>query len=82
MTALHWAADMGHLEVVELLIKEKADLKAVDSNGLTALLWAAARGQVDCAKALIAAKIDVNATDNVRKCLMYYSLTLIWLTLC
>ena len=65
MTALLWASDMGHLEVLRLLIKEKADLKVADENGLTALLWAADRGHVDCVNVLIEAKIDVNAADKV-----------------
>ena len=30
MSALLWAADMGHLEVVELLLKDGADLHIVD----------------------------------------------------
>ena len=30
LTALLWAADMGHVEVVELLLADGADLHAVD----------------------------------------------------
>jgi len=30
LTALLWAADMGHIEVVELLLADGADLHAVD----------------------------------------------------
>eukprot|EP00598_Pedospumella_elongata_P003339 CAMPEP_0184978638 /NCGR_PEP_ID=MMETSP1098-20130426/9083_1 /TAXON_ID=89044 /ORGANISM="Spumella elongata, Strain CCAP 955/1" /LENGTH=49 /DNA_ID= /DNA_START= /DNA_END= /DNA_ORIENTATION= len=48
MTALLWAADMGHLEVLNLLVHYGASLEAVDENGLTALLWAADRGHVAC----------------------------------
>jgi len=66
MTALLWAADMGHLQVLELLLHSGADMTLVDDNGLTALLWAADRGHVDCVKALLDAGIDVNIVDKVR----------------
>ena len=64
MTALHWAADMGHLEVLQRLVKV-ADVDRADENGLSALLWAADRGHVDCVHALIATGTDVNTTDKV-----------------
>jgi ankyrin repeat protein len=66
MTALLWAADMGHLDVLELLIRSGANLNLTDEHGLTALLWAADRGHVDCVNALLAGKCNVNATDKVR----------------
>lgn len=68
MTALLWAADMGHLQVLELLLHSGADMTLVDDNGLTALLWAADRGHADCVKALLDAGIDVNAADTVSAC--------------
>ena len=37
LTALLWAADLGHLEVVELLIARGADLQVVD--GVSAFIW-------------------------------------------
>ncbi len=35
LTALLWAADLGHLEVVQLLLKMKADIQAVDAVSAT-----------------------------------------------
>ena len=69
MTALLWAADMGHLQVLELLLHSGADMTLVDDNGLTALLWAADRGHVECVKALLDAGIDVNIVDKVSVCM-------------
>lgn len=66
MTALLWAADMGHLDVLELLLQTGADPNLQDENGLTALLWAADRGHVDCVKALLQGAADVNSVDSVR----------------
>jgi ankyrin repeat protein len=65
MTSLLWAADMGNLDVLELLIRCGADLDAQDENGLTALLWASDRGHVDCVRVLLAAHANVNSTDAV-----------------
>ncbi len=73
MTALLWAADMGHLDVLNLLVHYGASLEAVDENGLTALLWAADRGHVACVKALLQANIDVNAVDKVHFLFIFFA---------
>ncbi|GBE60264.1 apical complex lysine methyltransferase [Babesia ovata] len=44
LTALHIAADRGHLEVIQCLIKHGADIDAMDDNNDTPLLVAAAAG--------------------------------------
>lgn len=66
MTALVWAADMGHLDVTEMLLATGADPNLKDDTGLTALLWAADRGHAACVRALVRGKADVNCTDQVR----------------
>jgi len=38
MTALMWAADWGHSEIVKLLLDEGADVNAKDNSGRTALI--------------------------------------------
>lgn len=40
-TALHWAAQTGHVDIVELLLHSGADPNAVNANGDTALHLAA-----------------------------------------
>ncbi|ORM39484.1 Acyl-CoA-binding domain-containing protein 6 [Babesia sp. Xinjiang] len=44
LTALHLAADRGHVEVVKTLLRYGADINAVDDNNDTPLLAAAAAG--------------------------------------
>ena len=66
MTALLWAADMGHLEVLDLLLKNGSNVNIKDENGLTPLLWAADRGHVECVKALLTHSADVNSADKVK----------------
>lgn len=64
-TAIMWAAQNGHSKVVELLIKEGADVNKRDSNyGMTALMVSAAEGHTEVVRLLLDAKADVNVKDN------------------
>ena len=67
-TALHEAAARGHKEIVELLIKEGADMHAKVNSGLeggmTPLHWAAREGRKEVVELLISKGADVNTKDN------------------
>jgi len=63
-TALHFATEEGHKEIVELLITHNADLNKRTSNGWTALHFAAEEGHKEIAELLIAKGADVNAKDE------------------
>ena len=66
-TPLSWAADMGRVAVVELLLNtDKVDIDAKDSDyGRTPLSWAATRGHEAVAKLLLdTGKADVDAKDS------------------
>jgi len=52
-TSLHRAALMGHMKIVELLIKHQAQLDLQDEDGQTALHRAAIRGHLDVCKYLL-----------------------------
>jgi outer membrane protein assembly factor BamB len=55
-TALHVAADKGHLEVVKVLLKHKADPNAADTfYKATPLIWANMRDRADVIGELLAA---------------------------
>ena len=58
------AAENGHLEVIEALIKADADVNASNKNGTTALQVAAINGHLKVVEALIEAGADVNASNN------------------
>ena len=64
-TALHWAALLGHKEVAELLLVNKAEVDARDSAGETPLIWAAYKGHKDVVELLLANKANVNAKDRI-----------------
>nr|WP_246168641.1 ankyrin repeat domain-containing protein [Wolbachia endosymbiont of Ctenocephalides felis wCfeT] len=52
-TPLHFAAEKGNKEIVELLIKAGADVSAKDYLGTTPLLSAIENGHIECSKTLI-----------------------------
>ena len=51
-TPLHWAAAMGHRDVVTLLLARGADVNAKDNRSATPLHWAIARDHKDVAETL------------------------------
>ncbi len=61
-TALHFAADAGHLDVVQILLEQGgAQVDSLNSNGDTPLSIAAERGQWDVARWLVAAGGNIHA---------------------
>jgi ankyrin repeat protein len=62
-TALHWAANRGHMSVVcDLLVW--LPVNAIDRNGQTALHLAAARNHVEVVRELLSAGAFVTIRDN------------------
>ena len=64
MTPLHYAADEGHTEVVELLIANGADVNAKDDSGWTPLHRAVSKVHNKIAKLLIEEGADVNTVNK------------------
>lgn len=52
-TALHYASEKGHADVVALLLEEGANINAKDAMKKTPLILAAAGGKEDVVKALL-----------------------------
>ncbi len=63
-TALHHAADMGHLEMCRLLLSKGANARAIDPGGTTPLHRAAFQGHGQVLALLLQAGARVDATDG------------------
>lgn len=65
-TALHWSAAKGHVEVVQWLLQQEADVYQVNEAGETALHTAVGHGQPGCAQVLVlAGGADVHMQDGL-----------------
>ncbi|EPS45578.1 hypothetical protein H072_455 [Dactylellina haptotyla CBS 200.50] len=71
-TPLSWAAEMGHVKAIEVLLENGADINHGDLSGRTPLLWAAMNGKSDAASVLIrhGASIDVVEKEEARTALI------------
>ena len=63
-SALAFAASMGNLSVVKLLLEREADIHADDCGGRTSLHWAATNGYLKIVKLLIEKGACVNSLDK------------------
>ena len=59
-TVLHVASMSGSPEIVDLLVKYKADINAYDSDGFTPLYLAAMYGNIQVVKKLVETNADLN----------------------
>lgn len=61
---LHYAAGMGHVDIVELLLDHKANIEAMTDKGRTPLLWACGNGQLKTALTLLKRGAAVEARNE------------------
>ena len=64
LTALHAAAENGHLDIVRLLLDHDADIDAQDSMGRTPLHVASQQGHRDIVRLLLEHNADILALDS------------------
>ena len=72
-TALHNAAEQGHLNGTKSLIIGGADVHAADNSGSRPLHCAACEGHKDIVELLIANGAEVNSIDNAGRPPLYYA---------
>lgn len=67
LASIHWAADSGHTNIIELLLKNGADINRKDVDGQTALHYAASCDHVNCVKFLLRKGATKDILDNEGK---------------
>ncbi|MDM7999180.1 MAG: ankyrin repeat domain-containing protein [Dehalococcoidia bacterium] len=73
-TPLHCAATLASTEMVNLLIRQGANLQAVNSDNETPLMYAVQAGRADTAQALMAAGSDPNVADRNHNPPLFFAL--------
>jgi hypothetical protein len=63
-TLLHWAAQEGYVEIIELLAEHGADLNPIDENRITPLFNAAGIGDFETVETLVRSGADVNFSSG------------------
>src|SRR5581483_2432582 len=63
-TALMWAAQQGHADIVELLLNAGADVNKQNNNGDTALIFATDKGHTAIAELLLKARANINKQNQ------------------
>ena len=63
-TALQWASEYGHKDIVEILVSNGADLNALNNEGRTALHWATLNSKLETCKVLIKKGAKLNIRDE------------------
>jgi ankyrin repeat protein len=63
-TALMYASEAGHSNVVQALLDAKVNRDTRDADGTTALMFAAKNGRIDVVRALIKGGADLNIANN------------------
>ncbi|KAI1110199.1 ankyrin repeat-containing domain protein [Nemania sp. NC0429] len=66
-TAVSWAAQSGHAEVIELLADAGSDINSLDDRGYTPLMFAAEEGHSDSIRALLKFRPELDLQNSVSK---------------
>ncbi|CAK9017200.1 Oxalate--CoA ligase (4-coumarate--CoA ligase isoform 8) (At4CL8) (4-coumarate--CoA ligase-like 10) (Acyl-activating enzyme 3) (Adenosine monophosphate binding protein 3) (AtMPBP3) (Oxalyl-CoA synthetase) [Durusdinium trenchii] len=73
LTALHYAAGKGDLEIVGLLLELKAGVDTRNKDLRTPLMWAARNGHVDVCEELVRCQADVLASNKLGICCLHWA---------
>jgi ankyrin repeat protein len=72
-TALHWACENGHLQVVKLLVEHGATIEVADNRGMTPLHDAASSDCLDVVQYLEAKGSNINAVTEDGRTILHVS---------
>jgi ankyrin repeat protein len=73
-TALQWAARLGHVAIVKMLLEKKPSIDSKDNDGRTALQWAAIEGRAGVVTLLLEKGASVIETgDRLRRGALHWA---------
>ena len=73
-TALMWACEEGHLEIVRCLVEHGANLNAATTDGgMTALMWACEMGHMDIVRLLLQHGADQQLLCHAGRTVHFYA---------
>jgi ankyrin repeat protein len=72
-TALIYAIDNGHTDIVKILLHKGAGIDVKDKSGKTALMYACAKGHTDIAKILVENGASIYSKDKSGKTALIYA---------
>ncbi|KAK9882102.1 hypothetical protein WA026_018946 [Henosepilachna vigintioctopunctata] len=64
MSLMHWASDMGSVDIISDLLGLGADINMQDSDGQTALHYSSSCGHLECVRFLLSRGALLNIEDN------------------
>ncbi|KAL3284407.1 hypothetical protein HHI36_018567 [Cryptolaemus montrouzieri] len=64
LALIHWASDVGSVDILSDLLSYGADINSRDSEGQTALHYAASCGHIDCVRFLLSNGALIGIEDN------------------
>ena len=72
-SSLHWAANLGRVDVVRELINKGGDIEMKDKYGVTPLHLASLNGHLDVVQLLVESKVDIHAKEKGGKTPLYWA---------
>lgn len=72
-SAMHFAAQCGHVSIIQCLIDAKGMVNAKDSDHKMPLAWASEHGRLDCIKLLLRRAANLHALDKFKRTALFWA---------
>lgn len=73
-TPLHWAANLGHFSIIQILVAHGATIDSEDTHSETPMLVAVKNNHYEIAEFLLTVNAQVDAQDNLGRTSLHYAI--------